>query len=77
MGVHLLHHNVITHSTSGDHNVNLHPQGNDTHSENVQLPQRAKMEKAPTISSIVTLQESDILKYSTELKRFNSFWFNY
>ena len=66
MGVHLLHHNVITHSTSGDHNVN-HPErtGNDTHS--------AKVEKAPTISSIVTLQESDILKYSTELKRFNSF----
>ena len=56
---------IITHSTSGDHNVNLHPQGNDTHS--------AKVEKAPTISSIVTLQESDILKYSTELKRFNSF----
>ena len=67
MGVHLLHHNVITHSTSGDHNVN-HPErtGNDTHS--------AKVEKAPTISSIIRDgSESDILKYSTELKRFNSF----
>ena len=56
--------------------LNLHPRGNRFQpitQRSDELPQ-TKVEKAPIISSIIRDgSESDILKYSTELKRFNSF----
>ena len=59
--------------------LNVHSRGNRFQpiiQRSDELPQ-TKVEKAPTISSIIRDgSESDILKYSTELKRFNSFWFN-